>query len=51
MVDPGFQVGGVDLVGGVESQGSYISKILYVKTKESGPLEGGGVGRAVSWLR
>ena len=36
MVDPGFPVGGVDLVGGgggggVDSRGSYISKILYVK--------------------
>ena len=38
VADPGFPVGGVD------SQGSYISKILYVKTKESGPL--GGVCRA-----
>ena len=26
--------------GGVDSQGGYISKILYVKTKESGPLGG-----------
>ena len=33
--------GGVDLVGvGVDSRGSYISKILYVKTKELGPLGG-----------
>ena len=36
---------GVDLVGGgVDSRGSYISKILYVKTKESGPLGGRAPG-------
>ena len=34
--------GGVDLVGGgVDSRGGYVSKILYVKTKELGPLGGG----------
>ena len=34
----------MDLVGGgVDSRGSYVSKILYVKTKELGPL---GEGRA-----
>ena len=33
--------GGVDLVGGsVDSRGGYVSKILYVKTKELGPLGG-----------
>ena len=33
--------------GGVDSRGGYISKILYVKMKESGPLGGGGgEGRA-----
>ena len=33
----------MDLVeGGVDSQGGYVSKILYVKTKELGPLGGGG---------
>ena len=33
--------GGMDLVGGdMDSRGSYISKILYVKTKELGPLGG-----------
>ena len=38
--------GGVDLVGGgVDSRGSYVSKILYVKMKELGPL-GGGARRA-----
>ena len=26
--------------GGVDSRGSYVSKILYVETKESGPLGG-----------
>ena len=29
---------------GVDSRGGYVSKIIYVKTKESGPL--GGVRRA-----
>ena len=34
--------GGVDVVGGgVDSRGGYVSKILYVKTKELGPLGGG----------
>ena len=44
VADPGFPVrgGGVDLVGGaVDPQGGYISKILHVKTKESGPVGGG----------
>ena len=37
--------GGVDLVGGgVDSRGSYVSKILYVKTKELGPLGGRALG-------
>ena len=44
VADPGFPVGGVDLVGGVDSQGGYGLNILYVKTTESGPL--GGVRRA-----
>ena len=36
--DPGFPIGDVDLVGGgVDSRGGYVSKILYVKMKESGP--------------
>ena len=39
VADPGFPV-----EGGVDPRGGYISKILYVKTKESGPL-GGGVRR------
>ena len=49
MADPGFPVGGggVDLVGGgVDSRGSYVSKILYVKMKELGPLGGARAGRA-----
>ena len=29
-----------DLVGGANSRGGYVSKNLYVKTKESGPLGG-----------
>ena len=38
----------MDLVGGaVDSRGGYVSKILYVKTKELGPLGGGArAGRA-----
>ena len=41
VADPGFPVGGVDLVReGVDSRGGYVSKILYVKTKESRPLGG-----------
>ena len=39
--------GGVDLVGGgVDSRGGYVLKILYVKTKELGPLGGARAGRA-----
>ena len=47
VADPGFPVGGgVDLVGGaVDPRGGYVSKILHVKTKESGPI-GGGARRA-----
>ena len=47
VADPGFPVGGgVDLVGGaVDPRGGYVSKILHVKMKESGPVGGGG-GRA-----
>ena len=36
MADPGFPVRG----GGVDSRGGYVSKILYVKMKEFGPLGG-----------
>ena len=28
----------MDVVGGVDSRGGYVSKILYVQTKESGPF-------------
>ena len=48
MADPGFPVGGggVDLVrGAVDPRSGYVSKILHVKTKESGPV-GGGARRA-----
>ena len=38
VADPGFFVGGVDLMGGVDSRGSFFS---YVETKEAGPLGGG----------
>ena len=38
--------GGVDLVGGADSRGGYVSKILYVEMKESGPLEGACAGDA-----
>ena len=38
---------GMDLIGGsVDSWGGYVSKILYVKTKELGPLGGMCAGRA-----
>ena len=40
----GFPIGGVDPVGGADSRGSYVLKILYDKMKESGPL--GGVRQA-----
>ena len=39
--------GGVDLVqGAVDPRGGYVSKILHVKTKESGPVGGARAGRA-----
>ena len=43
VADPGFPVGGgMDLIrGALDPRGGYISKILHVKTKESGPLGGG----------
>ena len=34
----------MNLVGGVDSQGGYVSKMLYVKMKESGPLRGRAPG-------
>ena len=46
VADPRFPIGARGpRRGGMESQGGYVSKILYVETKESGPL-GGGVCRA-----
>ena len=45
VADSEFPVGGgMDLVGGggVDFREGYVSKILYVKMKESGPLGGGG---------
>ena len=46
MVDPGFPIGGgMDLVGGaVDPRGGYVSKILHVKMKESGPIGGRAPG-------
>ena len=45
VADPGFPAGAVDLVRGcVDSRGSYISQILYVEMKESGPLGGRAPG-------
>ena len=44
VADPGIPVGGRrPRGGGANSRGSYVSKSLYVKTKESGPL-GGAAG-------
>ena len=38
-----FPQGGINLVGGAPNfRGGYVSKILYVETKESGPLGGPG---------
>ena len=45
VVDPGFPVGGHGPHGGaVDPQGGYVSKILHVKTKESGPIGGAHTG-------
>ena len=46
MADPGFPIGGgVDLIrGAVDARGGYVSKILHVKTKESGPIGGHVLG-------
>ena len=50
MADPGFLQRGVDLVGGgMDSRYGYVSKILYVKTKESGPLGGVRRARSLDW--
>ena len=37
--------------GGANSRGGYVSKILYVKTKESGPLGGGARRQHPPWIR
>ena len=43
--DPGFPVGGRGpRRGGPDFRGGYVLKILYVKTKESGPLGGRALG-------
>ena len=39
------------LGGGANSQGSYVSKNLYVKIKESGPLWGGARAGGAPWIR
>ena len=41
VTDPGFPVG-----GDVDSRGGYVSKILCVEMKESGPMEGACAGNA-----
>ena len=46
VADPGFPVGGVDLVGGRRLLRRLRFKNFYVETKESGPLRGGGGSRA-----
>ena len=57
VADPGFLKGGRQpRGGGADSWCSNISKILYVNTKESGPLEGGrrrrplGFANALIWF-
>ena len=47
VADPGFPVGGAwtSYGGAVDPRGGYVSKILRVITKESGPV-GGGARRA-----
>ena len=49
VADPGFPVGDAGLVGGANSRGGYVSKNLYVKTKESGPL--GARAGGAPWIR
>ena len=46
VADPGFPIGGgIDHMGGcIDSQGGYVSRSLYVKMKESGPLGGHAPG-------
>ena len=43
MAGPGFPAGGgawTSWGGGADSRDGYVSKILYIETKESGPLGG-----------
>ena len=50
VADPGFPVGGRrPRRGGANSRGGYVSKNLYVKMKESGPV-GGGTGGTPLWI-
>ena len=49
VADPGFPVGGANLIGGANSRCGYVSKNLYVKTKESGPL--GACTGGAPWIR
>ena len=45
MADPGFPVGGRGpRRGASDPRGGYVSKILHVKMKESGPVGGGAPG-------
>ena len=45
VADPGFPVGGCGPhMGGMDTQGGHILKILYVKKKECGPLGGRAPG-------
>ena len=44
MADPGFPVECQPRRGGIDSRGSYVSKILYFETKESGTLRGAYAG-------
>ena len=44
VADPGFPTGGIDFIGGIDSRGGYVSKILYVEMKKSGPLGGHAPG-------
>ena len=51
MADPGFPVGGRGpRRGAVDSLGGYVSKILYVKTKELGPLGGARPPRSANFF-
>ena len=45
--------GGVDLIegGGMDSRGGYVSKNLYVKIKESGPVPGTPPSRSANGQR